>query len=86
MKYTKQDIVDIVKETVKEVTGIEIYHPDVSLLDSKLAINPVDFLYVFDILEKKLKIPVTDILKNSRYDVMVLDNFTDQILAMLHTN
>lgn len=80
---TKQEVISLIQETVYEITDVKIESDEISLLDSSLGINPSDFLYIFDCLEEKLNVPVSNILKGSRYNVMVIDNFSDAVLKML---
>ena len=65
MTYSEVDIVELIKKIVFDVTKIEIISSEENLLSTKLDINPVDFLYIFDELEKRLNIPVVEIFVNS---------------------
>lgn len=55
MRYTQDDIIKIIKETVYEVVKVEIASEADNLLDSKYNINPADYLYIFDLLEKNFR-------------------------------
>lgn len=77
MDYTKEEIRKCIIDVVKEVTHQEIENEN--LLDSRLGIQPVDFLYIFDLLEKELKLPVIKIIEVSDYNVMQIDRLCDAI-------
>lgn len=77
MDYTKEEIRKCIIDVVKEVTHQEIENEN--LLDSRLGIHPVDFLYIFDLLEKELKLPVIKIIDVSDYNVMQIDRLCDAI-------
>jgi hypothetical protein len=64
---SKADIATTVRTAVKEVTGREILDDDTSLLGIEMNIPPTDFLYIFDILERYLKLPVHRIFINNNY-------------------
>lgn len=83
MKYTKNDVVKLIQKTVFEVTQIKLDSEDISLLDTSLGIYPADFLYIFDLLEKELKVPATDVFKSHSYDVMVVDKLSDALLELM---
>ena len=72
MTYSEVDIVELIKKIVFDVTKIEIISSEENLLSTKLDINPVDFLYIFDELEKRLNIPVVEIFVNSVLKVNIL--------------
>lgn len=77
MDYTKEEIKKYIIDIVKEVTQQEIENEN--LLDSRLAIHPVDFLYIFDLLEKELKLPVIKVMEASDYNIMQIDRLCDAI-------
>lgn len=56
MRYSKQELMKLIQQTVYEVTKIQVKQMDTNLLDTRLLIHPADFLYIFDILEKKLNV------------------------------
>lgn len=82
MRYTEAEIAKIIIETVYKVTHIPIKTEEISLLDTQLDINPADFLYIFDILEKRFGFEVGDILKSSNYDVMYIPNLSKAIMQL----
>lgn len=83
MIYEKSDIVEIIKETVYKVTQIKIDDENTSLLDTRLRIYPADFLYIFELLEKKLNVPAADILRTHPYSVMEIDKLSDALLELM---
>lgn len=85
MKYTKQEIIELIRKVVFEVTGNEVESDDMSLLDTKSGIKPADFLYIFDLLEKGLEVPAVDILKNHDYTVMKIDHMSEALLSLIKT-
>ncbi len=83
MRYSKQELMKLIQQTVYEVTKIQVKQMDTNLLDTRLLIHPADFLYIFDILEKKLNVPAADILKNHDYTVMRVDVMSEALLELL---
>lgn len=83
MKYTQDEIIEMIKNTILEVTGVRIVSDTDNLLDTKYDINPAEYLYVFDVLEKKLQLPVTDIFKDSDYTIMQPDHLCKAFADML---
>lgn len=82
MKHTEAEITKAIIETVYEVTRISIQTEEISLLDTQLDINPADFLYIFDILEKQFGFETKEILENSNYDVMYIPNLSKAIMQL----
>lgn len=82
MMHTKKEVMELIREVVFEVTGNKVESDEISLLDTSLNINPADFLYIFDLLEKELKVPAVDILKDHDYTVMRIDNMSEALLAL----
>lgn len=80
--YSKEGIEKAIREAVKDVTGITIFDKDTSLIDSKMNILPAQFLYIFDLLEKKLQIPVHDIYIKQTFEVMTVGNLTDALFEL----
>ena len=79
---TKEQIEKTIRDAVCEVTGKKDFSSSDSLIDKDMGIMPVDFLYIFDILEKVLKLPVCKIFENNGYDVMCVKNLTDAICSL----
>jgi len=77
-----EQIEKIVREAVEDVAGIQSLQNDISLVDRSLAIPPACFLYIFDIIESKTKLPVYDILKNSNHEVMTIRNMTTALYEL----
>jgi len=77
---SKEIIERAICDAVRDVTGLVDIEKDESLIDGGLSIEPVDFLYIFDILEKKLQLPVCDIFKNHTFEVMTINNLTDALI------
>ncbi len=82
MTYSEVDIVELIKKIVFDVTKIEIISSEENLLSTKLDINPVDFLYIFDELEKRLNIPVVEIFVNSDYSVLKVNILGKKLYEM----
>ena len=75
----KDVIIKLIIDTVKEVTGKDISSPDINLLGREIGIIPVDFLYIFDILEKSLNKNICSLIENSHYTIMTPNNLADAI-------
>lgn len=83
MERTKRELVHLIKGAVYEVTNVEIEDEKMNLLDNRLNIHPADFLYIFDLLEKELHIPVADILRDHDHTIMEVGAMGDALLKML---
>ena len=83
MQQEKNEIIALIKSTVKDVTGIEVEDSNVNLLSTELDIMPADFLYIFDVLEEKLGIPTAEILKCYDYTVMQIDRLSEELGVLL---
>ena len=79
---TKEYIEKTIRDAVCEVTDKKDFSSSDSLIDKDMGIMPVDFLYIFDILEKELNLPVCKIFENNGYDVMCVNNLTDAIYSL----
>ena len=55
MDITREIVYRHIVDAVRDVTGIEITSENTHLLDTKLGILPENFLYIFEILEQRLK-------------------------------
>ena len=79
MDDTRTMIYHLILDTVWEVCGVRIESETENLLDRKFGIYPADFLYIFDLLEKKLQVPAVDVLKDSEYTVMEAGRLSDAL-------
>lgn len=79
---SKAEIASLVRMTVKEVTGRENLNDGISLLDIEMNIPPTDILYIFDILESRLELPVHLIFMNKNYDVFTIDNLSNALFEL----
>ncbi len=78
MIYSEKEIEHIIEEAVWKVTGRRLPSSETSLLNTDMDIPVVDFLYVFDLLEKELGLSITDILKTADYTVMSPHNLAKE--------
>lgn len=76
---TVMQIEDIIVETINKNTQKVIDNKDMHLLSDKLKIPVVEYLYVFDELEKKLDFPVAKIFEKNDYTVFTVHNFANAI-------
>lgn len=83
MKYTKKEIMELIRKVVFEVTRNKVESDEMSLLDTSLSITPADFLYIFDLLEKELGVPAVEILKDHNYTVMKIGNMSEALLGLI---
>lgn len=81
--HSKKDVEKIVREVVMNVTGINKLENYDSLVGKDLNINPADFLYIFDILEKQFQLPVHDIFISHTFEVMTIGNMTDVLFELI---
>ncbi len=79
---TKEIMVNTILAAVEEVTGILDLENDTSLIDRDLAIMPACFLYIFDMLEKRLQLPVYDIFIDNTFEVMTVENLSNALLKL----
>ena len=80
--HTKHEIELCIRDTIVKVTGVTELLGEDSLIDKNVGIMPVNFLYIFDILEKQLELPICNIFKTNSYDVMCINNLTDAIYKL----
>lgn len=81
MNYEKSDLVRLIQNTVYEITEIQLESEKMNLLD--MDICPVDFIYIFDLLERKLHVPVVNILIGSSYQILEIDAMSKALLELL---
>ena len=84
MIHTKEQLENLIRETVRDVTGKVIDSPDTSLIDRALGIDPADFLYIFDQLEKELHAPVHTVFTDHGYEVMTVGGLSEALLKLEH--
>ena len=63
-----------IRDVIYEVTGNDNIDADMLLVGKDISIHPAFFIYIFDILEKKLKLPVFSIFRDFSYEVMTIRN------------
>ena len=80
--HSKKMIENIIRDAVKNVTGIIELKKDDSLIDKELKIIPADFIYIFDILRERLQLPVHDIFVKHTFEVMTIENMTDALFEL----
>lgn len=80
--YSRLIIKDEILKAVKEVTGISCADEDANLIDREIGIIPADFIYIFDLLEKRLQIPVHNIFTSRTFDVMTVNNLSNALLEL----
>ena len=71
-----------IREALENVCGISDIESDVSLLEKEIAIHPANFVYIFDILEEKLGLPIHNILTDRTFEVMTVANLTNALLDL----
>jgi len=80
--HSKEFIEKTIRETMKDVSGISDIESDFNLLDTEIAIHPPNFIYIFDILEKRLDLPIHKILIDNTFEVMTIANLTDALFDL----
>lgn len=80
--YSKSFIEQAIREAVYKVTGIKDLEKDRSLIDRDMNIMPANFLYIFEILEEELRLPVCQIFIGNSYEVMCVENLTNAIYSL----
>ena len=70
----------VICDTIRDVSGIEHLEKDASLIGRDSGISPVDFLYIFDLLEKQLQMPVSDIFINYTFEVVTVNNLAAALI------
>ena len=78
---SKEMIENELREAINCVSGMEGIDKDTNLISNEVAIAPVDFLYIFDIIEKKLNLKVFEILQSHSYHIMTIRKLTDTIYS-----
>jgi len=79
---TTDEIKVAIRFALKEITGREDIGDDVVLVDPSIGILPVNFLYIFDLVERELSLPVHRVLDSHTYDVMTIENLSMAILQL----
>ena len=72
--YTKEAIRETIRFAVKKVTGIKDIDDDMFLGDETLKIAPANFIYIFDIIEKQLELPIHKVVETHSFMVMTINN------------
>jgi hypothetical protein len=72
----------VVSAAIYHVTSKDIADHDQHLLNDAVRVQMVDFLYVFETLEKELNLPVADILKDNDFSVFTIRNLAKEILRL----
>ena len=75
--YKKEYIENSIRDAVFKVTGIKELDETTNLISKELGVIPVNFLYIFDILEENLELPVSQIFADNSYEVMCIKKMTD---------
>ena len=86
VKYEKNEVINLIQDTVFKVTQIRVTSTEINLLDTSLDIRPSDFIYIFNLLEQELKVSVTDLLINHSYRVMEINSLSKALLELIKTN
>lgn len=68
-----------IREIIEEILEGQIKDMDVHLLSDNLRGRLVDWLYVFDALEKKLGYPVAQVLEDHDYTIFTVHNLAQAI-------
>ena len=76
---SKAETVKIITDAVREVTDIEIKSPDTNLLGRDVGIIPADFLYIFDIVEKRTGRDMCGVIADAHYTIMTPNNLAEAI-------
>ena len=79
---TTDEIKVAIRFALKEITGREDIGDDVVLIDPSVGILPVNFLYIFDLIEMELSLPVHRIFDCHTHDVMTIENLSAAILQL----
>ena len=78
--FSINEIEAAIIEAVKEVSGgYQVTDKDMHLLDDSIPMPIVNYLYVFDMLEKKLDLPVVKVLEANDYTVFTVRNLAREI-------
>lgn len=80
--YTQELIEQVVSEAIEQVAGINITDKENSLIGKNSEIMAVNFLYIFDIIEKQLQLPVCKVFENNSYEVMSIRNLSKAIYML----
>ena len=81
---TVKDLENMIISTIQDTCGVEITDRNQHLLSDAVKIPTVDYLYVFDSLEKQLNIPVTKVLEQNDYTVFTVHNLACEIEKMMN--
>jgi len=79
---TVENIEQLLVSIIKDICEINVDDKDLNLLSDEADITMADFLYVFDILEKQLDLPVVSILEHNDYTVFTVRNIASEIYKL----
>jgi len=82
--YTTIEIKQLIANAITEVTGIVNIDDNTSIIGRILGITPADIIYIFDILEQKMNIPVHSVFIHNTSEVMTIDGLS-KALYLLQT-
>ena len=74
---SKEKIIITIREAIRDVTGLTELDESMSLIGKDLKILPSSFLYIFNILEKKLNLDVHCVFQTCSFQVMTIGNLAD---------
>ena len=75
-----ENIENLIREVICDVTGLAVDDTTQNLVGMHSEILPVEFLYIFEILERKLKVPLCNIFTTHGYEVMTIKNLANAII------
>lgn len=86
MAQSVEMIRQIVRNAVMQVTGIKQLDDDKSLVGVEYGINPVDFLYIFEMIGETLERDVSYILAEASFEIMTVNHLSDAIDKYISMN
>lgn len=71
-----------IRKAIAQVVNITDIDGDIYLVSRDLGIFPADFIYIFDIIENDVGLPVYSIFEGNNYEVMTINNLVRAIYEL----
>ena len=80
--HTIEQIEEIIRSAIYNVTGKSNVNSDVNLTGYHMAIFPADFLYIFNLIELHTGLPIYRVLEDHSYKVLTIKNLVSALYEL----
>jgi hypothetical protein len=81
MKLSQHEVETMIADTIDKICNVKVEDREQHLLSEGIPVSVVDYLYVLDALEDKLKLPIAEILEKNNYEVFTIRNLAEKICS-----